>query len=219
MKKLMMILFLSVIAAFSLSSAAYAAQPMQGKANPCMHCPCVAKMELRVAMRGLWDDHVLYTRNYIISNLAGLKDADAIAQRLLKNQDDIGNAIKTYYGDEAGKKLTALLREHIMIAANVVNAAKSGDKEALDKAQKEWYANADSIAAFLSTANPNWTKAALTDLLYTHLKITTDEVVARLHKDWNADIAAYDKGHAHMMMFADALTQGIAKQFPDKFKK
>ena len=59
----------------------------------------------------------------------------------------------------------------------------------------------------------------LKELLYKHLDYTTAEVVARLKKDWAADIKAYDMGHAHMLMFADALTDGILKQFPEKFGK
>lgn len=39
-------------------------------------------------------------------------------------QTDIGNAIKPFYGDEAGNKLAALLHEHIVGAANVLAAAK-----------------------------------------------------------------------------------------------
>jgi len=171
-----------------------------------------------MAMRKLWEDHITYTRNFIISSLAGLEDAEKVAERLLKNQDDIGNAIKPIYGEEAGKKLTALLRDHILIAADVVKAAKAGNQADLDKANKRWHANADEIAAFLSGANPHWTRSALADMLYKHLEYTTQEVVARLKKDWAADIMAYDKGHDHMLMFADALTQGIVKQFPDKFK-
>jgi len=176
-----------------------------------------SRLELRLAMRMLWEEHIVYTRNYIISALANLKDADAVAQRLLKNQDDIGAAVVPYYGAEAGKKLGTLLRDHIMIAAQVVAAAKANDTAALDKAQKMWYANADTIAVFLSGANPNWPKATLTDMLNKHLELTTGEVVSRLKEDWTADIGFYDKGHMHMLMFADALTSGIVKQFPDKF--
>jgi hypothetical protein len=43
-------------------------------------------------------------------------------------------------------------------------------------------------------------------------------VVGRLKKDWAANIQSYDEGYAHMLMFADTLIDGIAKQFPDKFK-
>jgi len=176
-------------------------------------------VDLRMDMRKLWEDHITYTRNYIISALAALDDTSKVAERLLKNQDDIGGAIKPIYGDEAGKKLATLLRDHILVAAEVVKAAKMGNNEELSKANKKWYANADDIAAFLSGANPNWSKDVLQDMLYKHLEYTTQEVVSRLKKDWASDIEAYDKGHVHMLMFADALTDGIVKQFPNKFMK
>ena len=176
-------------------------------------------VNLRMTMRKLWEDHITYTRNYIISALADLGDTGNVAERLLKNQDDIGDAIKPIYGDEAGKKLTALLRDHILIAADIVKAAKTGDSGGVTKGQKRWHENADDIAAFLSGANHNWPKQVLVDMLYKHLDYTTTEVVSRLKKDWVADIEAYDRGHDHMLMFSDALTEGIMKQFPKKFVK
>jgi hypothetical protein len=179
----------------------------------------MAKEDLRFTMRKLWEDHIVYTRNYIISALSNLPDSGAIAERLLSNQDEIGAALKPYYGDEAGNKLATLLRDHIKIATVVVGAAKAGDKMALDKAQADWGANADAIAAFLSGANPAWTKMELADMLHKHLDLTTGEVTSRLNKDWKADVDYYDKGHAHMLMFADVLTNGIVKQFPEKFGK
>src|SRR5204863_8356975 len=48
--------------------------------------------ELRMGMRMLWEEHITYTRNYIISALADLSDQDAVAQRLLKTHDDSGSA-------------------------------------------------------------------------------------------------------------------------------
>ena len=176
-------------------------------------------VQLRVAMHKLWEDHITYTRNFIISALAKLPDQKAVTTRLLKNQDDIGNAIKPYYGEEAGKKLTGLLRDHILIAADVVKAAKAGNKKLLAKQQERWTANGKDIAAFLSGANPNWNKSDLEIMLQKHLDLTTGEVVGRLTKDWARDIASYDEGHEHMLMFADALTDGIVKQFPAKFSE
>jgi len=215
MLKLLRALCLVPVTALFLLSVAAQAQAattsMDGKAS-------AAAVEVRMAMRQLWEEHIVYTRNYIISDLADLPDKDAVAQRLLRNQDDIGNAIKPYYGDEAGNKLSALLRDHIVVATEVVTAAKGGDKAQLAAAQEKWTANGKEIAAFLSGANPNWSKATLEEMLQKHLDLTSGEVVGRLNKDWAADIKAYDEGHAHMLMFADTLTEGIAKQFPDKFK-
>jgi len=181
-------------------------------------CCAKSEVDLRLAMRKLWEDHIVYTRNYIISALADLEDSGAVAQRLLSNQGDIGNAIKAYYGDAAGDKLAALLRDHIMIATEVVKANKTGNDKDLTEAQEKWDANADSIAVFLNGANPNWAKKDLSDMLYKHLEFTTGEIVSRLRKDWTEDISFYDKGHMHMLMFADMLTDGIVKQFPGKFK-
>lgn len=213
----MLVLF-CVVAATGLSYAEH----MQGKMmDSKSHKMCCAKagLDLRLGIRKLWEDHITYTRNYIISALADLEDVGKVAQRLLANQDDIGNAIKSYYGNEAGDKLAGLLRDHILIATEVVKAAKAGDNAGLDKASKKWYANSDDIAVFLSSANPNWVKKNLTDMLYKHLELTTGEVVSRIKKNWSADIDYYDRGHIHMLMFADMLTDGIVKHFPDKFKK
>lgn len=176
------------------------------------------RVMLKDEMKRLWEDHITYTRNYIISSIANLEDKDAVAARLLKNQDDIGNLIKPYYGEEAGKKLSSLLRDHIIIATKVVDAAKAGNNDELTKYSKEWTINADAIADFLSKANPNWDNKILKEMLYKHLQYTTNEVTARLKKDWKADIDAYDKGHVHMLGFAKELSKGIMKQFPEKFK-
>ncbi len=220
MKKLLLVACLTTALALvsSTLSLAQAQKPAEKPKPGAMMQAAKARMDLRLGMRGLWTEHVVYTRNYIISALADLPDADAIAQRLLRNQDDIGNAVKPFYGDAAGSKLTGLLRAHIMIATEVVKAAKMGNTADLTSAQAKWTANADEIAAFLAAANPQWVKQDMQDILHKHLELTTGECVSRLKKDWAADIDNYDKGYAHMMMFADRLTMGIERQFPDKFK-
>ena len=217
MKKILLIGMVILFVVVSASTV-FCAQHMKGEISTKVILS-KSSVDMNMAMRKLWEDHITYTRNYIISALADLEDVGKVAERLLKNQDDIGDAIKPVYGNEAGKKLSALLKDHIVIATEVVKAAKMGNNEGLSEANKKWYANADDIAAFLSSANPNWQKKTLQDMLYMHLEYTTQEVVSRLKKDWEADIAAYDKGHEHMLMFADMLTAGIVKQFPAKFKK
>jgi hypothetical protein len=177
-----------------------------------------AANELRSDMRKLWEDHVTWTRNVIICLVDDLPGTDQAVKRLLKNQDDIGNAIKPVYGDDAGNKLTALLRDHITIAADVVKAARASDNAALDAANKKWYANADEISSFLSKANPNWKLDDMKKMMHNHLQLTTDEAVARIKKDYDADVSAYNKVHAEILEMSDMLTDGIVKQFPGKFK-
>lgn len=180
--------------------------------------PPVPRAVFHDAMRKLWEEHVTWTRVYIISAVAGLPDADQAAQRLLKNQTDIGDAIKPFYGDAAGERLTGLLRGHILTAAKLITAAKAGDTAATSAASTAWYANADSIAAFLSAANPkHWSPATLKSGMHTHLDLTLKEATARLHGDWVGDIAAYDQVHEHILGLADALSSGIVAQFPARF--
>lgn len=173
--------------------------------------------ELKTNMRKLWEDHVTWTRNVICCLVDGLPGQDKALARLLQNQDDIGSAVKAYYGDEAGNKLTGLLHDHITISADVVNAAKAGDNAKLDDANKRWTANADEISTFLSSANPNWKLEDMKSMMHDHLKLTTDEAVARIKKDYDADVKAYDKVHDEILQMADMLAGGIVKQFPGKF--
>ena len=176
-------------------------------------------VEFRMTMRKLWEDHITYTRNYIISALASLPDGDVVLDRLMKNQEELGNAIKPYYGSEAGDTLAKLLKDHIKIAGDVVKAAAANDKDRLKAEQKRWTENGKQIAMHLSGANPKWDHKKLEDMLQKHLDLTTHEAAARIKKDWAADIKAYDAGHEHMLMFADMLSEGIVEQFPAKFKR
>jgi hypothetical protein len=170
-------------------------------------------------MRKLWEDHVTWTRLYIVSAVAGLPDKDATAQRLLQNQTDLGDAIRPFYGDPAGDELTALLRDHILVAVELVDAAKAGDQAKQDDANTRWLANADAIATFLHGANSkNWALADAKQMMRDHLRLTTEEVVAHLGEDWAGSIAAYDEVHTQILHMADMLSSGIQKQFPSKFK-
>jgi hypothetical protein len=171
---------------------------------------------LREGMRKLCSEHVLWTRQYILAAADSSPSAHASSRRLLRNQDDIGAAIAPYYGSAAGAKLTDLLKQHILIAVDVVSAAKAGDQAKLADADKRWHSNAAAIAGFLSGANPKWPKATLVSMLNEHLALTTQEATARLQQRWDDDIAAFDKVYAQAMMMADALADGITKQFPQK---
>ena len=176
-----------------------------------------AAMTLNQTMRKLWTDHVVWTRDYIVAAVSDQPDATAAANRLMKNQEDIGAAVAGFYGKAAGDSLTTLLKEHISIAVDIIKFAKAGDKASQQAADAKWHRNAEAIADFLAKANPNWPRATLVDMMNTHLSTTTDEVVARLTKNWDADARAFDKVYDHILAMADALSDGIIKQFPAKF--
>jgi hypothetical protein len=174
---------------------------------------------LRTDMRKLWEDHITWTRLAIISLTTGSPDTDATVGRLLQNQTDIGDAVKPFYGNAAGNELTRQLRQHILIAADVVTAAKAGDEAKLADAQARWAANGDTIAGVLASVNPRfWKLPALKAELRMHLKLTTEEAVARLQGKWAADVVAYERIHRHALHLSDLLSDGLVKQFPQRFR-
>lgn len=199
-----------------LVAAALACAASTSTAVAATTMPVSAAPELRTTMRKLWSDHVIWTRQYIVSAALGDPSAQAASQRLLKNQEDIGNAVAQYYGAAAGTKLTDLLKQRILIAVDLVTAAKAGDAAKQADAEKRWHDNAGDIATFLSGANPNWPRQTLLDMLNQHLALTTREAVDRLKQNWTDDVAAFDAIFSQAMVMADALTDGIAKQFPTK---
>ena len=172
-------------------------------------------------MRKLWEDHITWTRMFIVSaatESGNLPDLAPTVDRLLANQVDLGNAIKPFYGEAAGSHLTALLREHILTAAGIVSAAKSGDDSAVATAKDAWYVNADEIAAFLSAANPReWPLGEMRSMMRSHLDLTLAEAVARLQGRYADDIVAYESVHAEILEMADMLSSGIVAQFPSRF--
>ncbi|MGH2408677.1 MAG: glycosyltransferase [Candidatus Limnocylindrales bacterium] len=174
-------------------------------------------LSLQLALRRLWADHVIWTREYVVAAIADAPDAGAVAGRLLKNQEDLGNAVVPFYGEAAGSRLTELLKEHVMIAVDLVAAAKSGEQAKFAKADVAWDRNAANIASFLAGANPNWPEKDVADLLGQHLALTKNEAVARLKSSWENDIAAFDEIFTEILTVADVLAAGIVKQFPNRF--
>jgi hypothetical protein len=174
---------------------------------------------LRTDMRKLWEDHITWTRLAIISLTTGSADTNATVGRLLQNQTDIGNAVKPFYGNAAGNELTRQLRQHILIAADVVAAAKAGDTAKLADAQARWAANGETIAGVLASVNPRfWKLPVMKAELRMHLKLTTEEAVARLQGKWAADVAAYERIHRHALHLSDLLSDGLVRQFPQRFR-
>jgi hypothetical protein len=170
-------------------------------------------------MRRLWVDHVTWTRLFIVSFAADLPDLQATTDRLLQNQTDIGDAIEPFYGRAAGNQLTDLLSQHILTAAQLLDAAKNNDQAAFDQASADWYANARDIARFLHAANPDhWALRDLRTMMKDHLDLTLQEAAQQLGGDFEASVATYDQVETEILHMADMLSAGIIAQFPATFR-
>jgi hypothetical protein len=203
-------LFAAVLAAAALAvPASITAAPQRST---------VSATQFRLGMDKLWQEHVAWTRLAIVGFAAGLPNLPSTEARLLRNQVDIGNAIKPYYGAAAGTELTSLLKTHIVQAVAVLKAAKAGDKPSLNAALKAWHDNAHQIAAFLSKANPQqWPLHATTMMMNDHLELTTKEAVDELGGHWAASVRDYDRIEKEILMMSHTLSDGIIKQFPSRF--
>ncbi|MDF2788299.1 MAG: hypothetical protein K0S25_2158 [Bacillus sp. (in: firmicutes)] len=188
--------------------------------NPWFKSSCISKQEvsLKSSMRLVWEQHVYWTRLTIISLAFNLPDVDFVTARLLRNATDMGNLLKPFYGNKIASKFSNLIREHLVIAVELVKAAKAGDQKAIAAAERRWYKNGEEIAKFLSRINPFISREEFQKMFFEHLALTTQEAVLILQKDFQSSIAVFDKIEAEALQMADTITVGIVKQFPKKFQ-
>jgi hypothetical protein len=174
--------------------------------------------ELRMEMRRVWDDQAVYTRNFIVSTLAMREDQGPVTQYLIDHQDVLAAAIQPFYGKEASKRLGVLLREHVILTADLVRTISEGDVERVPRLRAYWFDNVQQIAAYLATLNPRWNKRQLEDSLEMYLDLTMAEIEGRSIRNWDWDVAAYERVGNHTVHLADFLANGIVKQFPERFR-
>lgn len=168
-------------------------------------------------MRELWEEHVAWTRMTIISMAANLPDTALVTNRLIRNPSDFAVVLRPLYGNEIASKFENLFKSHLVIAAELIKAAKADDIKTATDAEKRWYANADEISAFLTSINPNWSEQEWRSMMYQHLALTKSEAVERLNKNYAADIKLYDQIQSQALKMADMMSEGIIKQFPNRF--
>lgn len=184
--------------------------------SPLMAVNIEPAVKFRFMARHLWGDHIWYARELISALLIGAEEVTAIEERLLLNAIDIGNAIKPFYGETAGNRLSDLLKSLNITLIDIVKAAKNnnGVDALLEKADSQVI----SIADFLDNANPTyWPKSAVLDVLRRYLMLTKSEIDAKVKKNFTEDIEYSDKIKNLIMLFADTFARGLIEQFPQKF--
>lgn len=169
-------------------------------------------------MRTLWTNHIVYTRQFIISLISNLDDTKIIVYRLMMNQEEIGDFLKPYYGEKKSLILTTLLKEHINIAIDFITANIKKNIESSMSIKIYWYMNAINISRYLSEINPKFNKIIIRDMFFDYLDFTEKELLARLRKDYILDIIMFDSVHEQILQMSDTWSEGIIRQFSDRFK-
>jgi Flp pilus assembly protein TadB len=177
------------------------------------------QLRLHDHMRKLWEAHVTWTRLAIVTFAGGSAGFDATAQRLLRNQEDIGDAFATFYGKRTGHHLASLLHDHITIAVEILQAAKAGDQDGVADASTRWYANAREIADFVSSLDRHvWPRKEMRSMMRTHLDQTLAEAVDELTGHYHAGVREYAAIERHILEMADMFSTGLIHQFPGRFR-
>jgi len=125
--------------------------------------------------------------------------------------------LKPLYGDGTAARFADLLTSHLVIAAELIKAAKAGDTGAAADAEKRWYANADEIAVFLGSINPYWSVQQWKTMLHEHLALTKSEAVNILTGKYAEGITVFDQIEKSALEMADVMAHGIIQQFPNNF--
>lgn len=173
----------------------------------------------RAALRDLWIGHVFWVRNVVEARFAGnAAQAAAAEKEVVANAKSIAGAIEPYYGKAASDQLFTLLAGHWQAISAYLDGARAGDKAATEAAMGKLLANADAIAKFLSGANPNLPYDTLHGLLAAHGSHHVQQIQEFKAGQWEAEAKTWAAMKDHMYVIADALADGIAKQFPDKFR-
>lgn len=150
-----------------------------------------------------------WTRFFIISTAADLGDLEPVTQRLLRNPKDFAKLLAPIFGTKAANRFEELFTQHLMIAGDLMNAAKNGDAEQANADRKKWYKNAEEIAEFLSCINRCWDKEKWKKMLFSHLEMTEKEATLRLQKNYTADIAIFESIENEAYKMADYMFCGI----------
>ncbi len=177
----------------------------------------INQVNLMEQMNLIWLEHILWTRMLLISIASNLQDLDATQTRLLQNPKDTANIFKKYYGNNTADTIQKLLTEHLVIGKNLIVALKNNNEKLAKELNNKWYKNADEMAIAFSSINPFYPREQLRQMLYKHLSLTTDEINARLKKDFSADIKAYDMVQKEILDMANFFSNGIVRQFPNLF--
>jgi hypothetical protein len=122
-----------------------------------------------------WTDHVVWMHEYIVAAVDDRIDKAEVAARLLRTPTDLGRAIEKAAGRKEGRRVAKLLRQHVIMAIDLVDAACSEDTRRFREIETVW----DS-----TDADETW---------HRHIPLFKAILVARMEENFDRDVDAFDE--------------------------
>ena len=207
-----------LILILSTTACAHAADSRPAVAPAGTTASAAKVADTKAVLRDLWLGHILSIRNVAVATM----DKNGVAREaaettVVANAEQIARSIEPFYGKPAADKLFALLAGHYTAIRDHLDATAAGNPSQQDLAVKHLTANAAEISTFLSGANPYLPKDTLMGLLMAHAAHHMAQFQQLKEGDYVREADTWRGMKQHIYVVADALTDGLAKQFPDKF--
>ncbi len=177
------------------------------------NCITYGQMNLINTLRKFWMELPMWRRAYLVSYASNFGDLDVIGSRLYDAPTDLGNVLEPFFGDPAARTIENMIREQIVIGAQILRAEKTGDIQTINQNTEALYRNADRLAAYLAQVNPNWDEQTWKNLLYDYYKTTILEMVLVLSGKYTESVTLYESMEDQALNIADYMAKGMIPYF------
>jgi ActR/RegA family two-component response regulator len=174
----------------------------------------------RDSLRDLWVGHTFWIRNFELESFAGNGAALQSAEKKMEeNCRAIADSLAPYYSPEDVERFHTLLDRHEYAIKAYLKAVREENGRGLEEAQREVPSNSTDIADFLGGLNPAWKTPEFRDLIQQHGLCHMDQIRALKDGDYSREASIWDVKRQVVLKLADAMAEGLARQFPQKFKE
>lgn len=160
-------------------------------------------------MRLAWLAHVYWNRMYLMSVTADAPDQQAVEERALQTADEITDVFAEYFPISVVRQLRNLLITHVELTGELIRSLKSGDTENRDNLIREWYGNANQIAALLGGQNPFFGSRETRNLLLNHLDLVREEIEQQVDGEYGESIETFRDVVNQALDMADYFARGL----------
>lgn len=164
---------------------------------------------LRNDMRMAWMNLIFWTRMYLMSVDADGKDRQEVGERALQAADEITDVFANHLPIAATRQLRNLLARHMELTEELIRTQKSGNMENYDALIKDWYGNANQIAALIGEVNPYFGGRETRNMLLNYLDMTRESIEQQFNGEYGASIDTFRDLQNHVLEMADFFARGL----------